>query len=276
MMCLRLSQPMMKVPMRIRLYTVCWNEARMLPYFLRHYEQFCDSIVVYDHKSDDGSAEILDAHPLCERRSLSNAKGLDDGVLLDIKCHVWKECRDRFDWVICCDVDEFLYHPDLPGYSQDCLNRGVSIPAPTGWQMVSDDFPSSAGQLYDHVMTGFEDSFYNKRIVFNPTLVQEINYSPGCHAAHPQGVVCEDADPDLKMLHFKYLGLEYLKSRYAELAAQLSDFNRAHGFGWHYLQSHEQLESQFRERRQRTVTVPLRIGDSEVQSVTNSGDDRDK
>ena len=145
--------------MRIRLYSVCWNEARMLPYFLRHYEQFCDSIVVYDHESRDGSVELLDGHPQCERRNLTNAKGLDDSVLLDIKCHAWKECRNRFDWVICCDVDEFLHHPDLPGYLQDCLDRGVSIPAPTGWQMVSDDFPSIAGQLYDHVVTGFEDSF---------------------------------------------------------------------------------------------------------------------
>jgi hypothetical protein len=42
----------------------------MLPYYLRHYERFCEQIVVYDNASDDGSQEIVVSHPLCDLRHI--------------------------------------------------------------------------------------------------------------------------------------------------------------------------------------------------------------
>ena len=30
--------------MKIWAYAICWNEEKILPYYLRHYEKFCDKI----------------------------------------------------------------------------------------------------------------------------------------------------------------------------------------------------------------------------------------
>ena len=34
--------------MRVRVYTICWNERRVIDCFLRHYEAIAEHIVFYD------------------------------------------------------------------------------------------------------------------------------------------------------------------------------------------------------------------------------------
>ena len=34
--------------MRVHLYSICWNDARILPYFFRHYDSLVDRYVIYD------------------------------------------------------------------------------------------------------------------------------------------------------------------------------------------------------------------------------------
>lgn len=48
---------------RIHVYTICWNEERFLPYFLRHYGAFAEEITVFDNGSDDNSVAIARAFP---------------------------------------------------------------------------------------------------------------------------------------------------------------------------------------------------------------------
>ena len=57
----------------------------MLPYFLRHYERFCKTIVVYDNGSDDRSREIVSVHPLCDLRYVDSGEEDDERVLLKVK-----------------------------------------------------------------------------------------------------------------------------------------------------------------------------------------------
>ena len=48
-----------KKVMKIHLYSVCYNEEIILPYYLNHYSKFVDKITVYDNFSTDSSVEIL-------------------------------------------------------------------------------------------------------------------------------------------------------------------------------------------------------------------------
>ena len=41
--------------MTIWLYCICRNEARLMPYLLRHYETFVDKLIFYNDQSDDGT-----------------------------------------------------------------------------------------------------------------------------------------------------------------------------------------------------------------------------
>ena len=134
--------------MKLHVYTVCWNEEELLPFFFKHYERFADKIVAYDNMSDDSTPEILGAHPLCERRAFDTGGKVRDDLLLKVKNNAWKESRGEADWVIVCDADEFIFHPDLVGYLDSCRERDITIPQPTGFSMVCDDWPEPDKQIW--------------------------------------------------------------------------------------------------------------------------------
>ncbi len=229
----------------------------MLPYFLRHYENICESIVIYDNGSDDGSQSLVLAHPICQLRHIESNGRMQEDTLRELKGNAWKESRDSADWVICCDVDEFLFHPHLLDYLEDCRHNGITLPVPQGFQMVAAAYPTTQKQIYDEVRTGFRDDWYSKRIVFNPSAIQEINYSHGCHGASPVGDVQEAADPALKMLHYKYLGLEDITARHAAMKARQSDFDRNRGFGFQYNWSADETARQFSDFQRRAEPLDL-------------------
>lgn len=243
--------------MRIHLYAVCWNERLILPYFLRHYEQFCEKIIIYDNGSDDGSQDLIKAHPAGELRTVDSRGEFREDTVTLCKETKWKECSDKPDWVIACDIDEFLYHPRLLEFLAECREQSVTIPVPSGWQLVSEAFPEGSGQIYDEVRTGTPDRLYGKWVIFDPAAITAMNYNPGCHMAVPDGRVEKRNDPALKLLHAKYLGLDYLSSRYRALAARVGHFNRSRGFTGQYDWSDERLAAAFAHSLKSARSVPL-------------------
>jgi glycosyltransferase involved in cell wall biosynthesis len=98
-------------PGRINAVVTCYNEELRLPYFLKHYQSIgVDRFIVIDNGSTDGSAEILDAHPLVTR--LYTTKPFRDYKT------IWREalCNQLFAhrWVIFPDVDELFVYPGWP------------------------------------------------------------------------------------------------------------------------------------------------------------------
>ena len=140
-------------PMKVRVYSLCWNEERFLPYFLRHYCPFVEKIAIYDNLSEDKSVEIIKSFPNTEVRPYSTQGQLRDDAFLYIKNQTWKESRGQADWVIIVDTDELLWHPDLLSYLEECKQKGVTIPVPMGYEMISDAFPSTDGQVYEEIKT---------------------------------------------------------------------------------------------------------------------------
>lgn len=219
---------------RIHVYTVCWNEERFLPYFLRHYGAFAERIVVYDNLSDDRSREIVRAFPGARVEPFDTGGTLRDDVHRDIKNTAWKQSRGQADWVICVDVDELVWHPRLPDYLAACKGRGITIVIPAGYEMSADRFPTTPGQVYEEVKFGIASVGYSKPCVFNPDMVAEMNYIPGAHAAQPQGLVLPERSNEVKLLHFRFLGADYVRERFAARHRRLSVENRRWGWGAHY------------------------------------------
>ncbi len=171
--------------MKIHVYSICWNEELMLPFFLRHYETFAEKIFIYDNYSDDSSQDIINAHPKAELRFFDTGGKAVESKEIRVKGQAWKESKKTADWVINVDTDEFLYHPDIMKYLKDCKKRGISIPKPTGYDMVSDEFPTHDGQIYETVTRGWKWSRYDKFAIFDPAKIKDIYYSAGCHSAKP-------------------------------------------------------------------------------------------
>ena len=104
----------------VYVYTVCHNEALLLPYFLRHYGSFAEKVIVYDNQSTDGSADIAGSWPKTEVRTLDSGNELRDDLLLEVKNNCWKESRGKADLVIVCDVSVPFPHPSI----SEALRRG--------------------------------------------------------------------------------------------------------------------------------------------------------
>jgi|WetSurMetagenome_2_1015567.scaffolds.fasta_scaffold170029_2 glycosyltransferase involved in cell wall biosynthesis len=216
--------------MNICLFTMAWNEERMIPYFLRHYLPIVDKIVVFDHGSTDDTKKLLN-HPKIEIRDFVVPK---NSYWIKANCevenNVWKNCQSN--WVIICDIDELLYHPNLLQYLQDCQKNGVTIPKVNGFQMVHDRFPTTSSQIYQEVSKGVPAPRYSKNIIFNPNAIKEINYVYGAHECNPEGNVRFSTTTELKLLHFKNLGLDYVFDRYHLLAKHQGNNHKGYCSHW--------------------------------------------
>lgn len=215
------------------LYAVCWNEVELLPYFLRHYETFCDKIFIYDNASDDGSRALLDAHPKVVVGDFDNGGQIRDDLLVELKNNAWKDSRGIADWVVIVDIDEFLYHPSVTSL---LLRKNTSIVRPHGYVMVSNKMPTGSGQIWGEINEGVPDLMSSKVVLFNPNVVKEINYSPGCHECKPEFFsgyrnIAIERDPSCLLLHCKYIGgEEHLIQRYERNKARLSEINIKNGW----------------------------------------------
>ena len=218
----------------VTVYATCYNEADLLPHFLRHYERLAQRIVVLDAHSTDGSAEILKAHPQVDYRPCP-WDGIRDDLLTDWKNTCWQGSQPQSDWVFVVDVDEFLYAPDWAALLGDPCKTAIRF---AGSAMIGQSVPPLHIPICEQVRTGASDARYNKMAAFRPAAIKAVNYSPGCHACRPQGEVLlfdgpqASAQAQPKLLHYHYLGLDRLLQRPARNLARLSPINLQKGWGW--------------------------------------------
>ncbi len=232
--------------MTIHLYTICWNEEGMLPHFLRHYTSFCDRIFVYDNFSSDGSAAICSSFKNVTLRQYDSGNQIRDDLYLAIKNSVWKQSRGKADWVIVCDVDEFLYATGLRGQLEQLHLSEDTLVRCKGFNMVSQHYPLTNDSIFDTIQEGVPSSSFNKVLLFRPDQIDEINFGPGAHTCYPIGSI-RYSKLDFKLLHYKYLSLERHLQRYRSMAARLSEYNKKFSFGFHYAYSSRKIKKEFDE-----------------------------
>lgn len=152
--------------MKVWIVSVCWNEARMAVWYLRHYAPLAERIVVFCEPSTDGTEDILRACPKVDLRMWPH-HGLDDEAFMDLVNDCYRGNHPT-DWIAFCDMDELLWHPDLPSIldRQDITAiqaTGYALISPTGWPQ--DDGHS---QLYELVPTGVPQPNYSKILLCRP------------------------------------------------------------------------------------------------------------
>jgi hypothetical protein len=241
----------------VHLYAACWNEIAMIDFFFRHYDPWVERYVIFDDGSDDGSRERLAEHPRVDLRTLERTH--PDSLILslrDLYDHGWKESRGEADWVVVVNLDEHLYHPDMTRYLGDCRQAGVTAIPALGFQMVGDEVPPPHATLSETVRRGVVWQYMSKLAVFDPDAIEHVNYSPGRHVADPEGELVYPERDELLLLHFKYLGLEYIDGRQSAQRARLGERDRGYGV---YRATREETAAKLSELRRKAVE-PLARG----------------
>jgi hypothetical protein len=241
--------------MIVHVHALCWNEEEMLPFFFRHYDRVADRYFIYDDGSTDRSRELLADNPRVTLRRFETA---GDSFVAAARRHYdecWKTSRRAADWVIVCNIDEHCCHPELRTYLARCQEHGISVIVPEGYEMYAETLPSAGAALCRAVQRGCRARYMDKPEIFNPTDIEEINFSLGRHRARPTGRVCVLGDSDVKLLHFKYVGFEYTLARYSALARRRRRGDVEEGCGGQYAWSRERLRSEFEYLRSHSVKV---------------------
>jgi hypothetical protein len=219
---------------KIDMHVLCWNEEKIIPYFLNHYGNLVSNIYVYDNKSNDNSVKLLKSHPKVTVIPYDTNNEIRDDAYLQIKNNAWKNSVGKADIVIVCDMDEFLYSEDLKSTIIEFNNSEFTVVKPTGYDMIVNEFDFDyKSKLTDLIKTGYRNDLFDKFLMFKPNNIKEINYRGGCHFANPIGEVRLFIDK-LTLLHYKRLGLKYHLKKMRSYKKRLSDFNKKYNLGYEY------------------------------------------
>jgi hypothetical protein len=197
--------------------TVCHNEAKILPYFLAHYSQFAERILVWDDQSTDDTRKILAANPWTTVRDWPFDTGIDDEAFVNFAHAAYRIARGRADWLIYVDTDEFIYHPNILHFLTH-NTEGLEVIQTCGFNMIGtgtgDGLPPFNGQqIYDRFPMGVRAPVYSKPVVIRPGV--ELHWSRGKHKLE-RCAVRLSATPLLKLLHYRYMGHDCTKTRNAK------------------------------------------------------------
>lgn len=227
--------------MKVQVHLLCYNESEILGYMLRHWQTFSDTIIVHDGGSTDGSQDIARLYGATVRPW--DTKGqLNDEMAMELKNECWK--GTEADWVICVDADELVYFPRGARDTLGTYSRmGAAVIKPHGFDMYSETFPTTDGQIYEEVRMGApSDKWYAKPILFSPRKVMESGFGIGAHESRPVlkdgrclsvGPLWPKANPPTYLLHFHHgIGTpERVAKRLDEKRLRLADINVKNRWG---------------------------------------------
>ncbi len=240
---------------RTWVYTVCYNEELIMPYFARNYA-WAERIVVFDDQSSDRTREVLKPFSNVEIRSVDTGGILDDSYLSFTKNNCWKECRNcGVDFVVVVDADELIWAGDVSSWLVHWKNEGYSIVRPTGYEMISESVPRERGDLTNEINRGVKNRSYSKPCIFSPNDIVEINFTPGCHNHKAVGYVSELSTNNVKLLHYRYLSLDYHLHRIEIRRTRQCRQDILSGRGIHYRWSRARWQTEFTRVLQRSTTV---------------------
>ena len=238
--------------MKIEVYCLANNEELLMPYFMRHYNQFA-KVILLESCSKDRTIEIAESMG-AEVRSFDKPDEINDLWFTELKNTVWKD--STADWVMIVDADEFIYHPDIVSLLEQTEYTAL---LPAFYNMYSDVFPTAEGQIYDEVKYGRrwggEANIYGKINIIKLPDITDTNYSPGCHRANLRGNVNIGVTSDIKTLHMRNLSREFTVNRVMSHARRMGEYNKKMGWGAHVFKSKEEIIAQMEEEMRDLIKV---------------------
>ena len=184
----------------------------MLPFFFQHYDTFVDRYHIFDASSSDGSFDILEANGRVTAMQRDTHKESYDKLEQILANFLWKSYRSNADWVIVTHIDEQIFHPDLLAYLERCRADGVTAIKAQHYEMAAEQFPDTTEPLTDCVTRGLRCPQLDRLAIFNPKAVTDTHFTAGLQSAAPEGTVVWPKTPELLLLRYRQLGVEYARA----------------------------------------------------------------
>lgn len=219
----------------ITIYTISYNEEIFIQFMINHYRKNFPNchIVIYDNMSTDKTVQIAMANN-CEVILYDTNNQISDRKYLEIKNNCWKTATT--DWVLVCDMDELFNINESELQAED--NEGTTIVKSEGFNMINmkDDYD------LENIKYGSRCSPYDKSYLFKRAVINEMNYTPGCHTCNPLGIT-RFSNLTYPLYHYKCLNPDFQVARYKLYAERLSDENKKQGWGNHYIQAENDIRN---------------------------------
>lgn len=240
--------------MIIHAYLLCYNEEKIIKNTLDYYSKFCSKIFVLDNMSTDKSCEIASQYENVTIIKWQNNGFIDESLYVSLKTQTYKNYSRKggeftsevADWIISCDMDEILYHPDLISAIKEYDKLGVTVPCVTGFNVLGDKELNPDQDIIKQYSKAIRAKPFDKRILFRCDF--DMTYSFGCHPKghgfehmkQTYGYKSSDDFP-LALLHYKHIGERFYEAgeknspRVDPKKLWLSEKNTQLGPGSHYL-----------------------------------------
>jgi len=246
--------------MRIHVYAVCYNEQTLMPFFLRHYSQLADEITIFDNMSVDNTLSIIkefkSSSPIpVNIVSYNTGNRFSDTKNLQLKNMTIKLSKGKDDWIIVVDTDELIVHSSLRTRLEELSDFDVIHPK--AYHMIGDNIPVDDGkQLTELITSGVFDHYHSKPCIINTNRISRLDFDAGAHHLNTDGgKVLKWTDCDIKLLHYKWLSLQYVISNYKRNAERLSDENLQRGWGFHYRWDESKIKQEYESLKQKSERV---------------------
>lgn len=217
--------------MNIHVYLLCYNEESIIKNILDYYSSFCTKIFLMDNMSTDRSVEIAKKYKNVTIIPWESGENIDESLYVKMKSQTYKDysriggryTKEVADWVVSCDMDEVLYHPNIIQVLKKYKEEGVTVPQVTGFNMAGTNDLDESRSILEQYMNGVRENVFDKRIVFDADF--DISYSKGCHSygagfeymKETYNYTPSNKYP-LALLHYKHIG-----SRLFEVAVKNSE-----------------------------------------------------
>lgn len=230
----------------IDIYVPTFNEQYLLGYFYRFYKQrFPDArFNIVDNHSTDITREV--AMSLGFGVRLYNTNGqLDDPSLLAVKNVCYSDSKG---WVIVCDMDEWLDITQEQLHQE--ISYGTTVIRTKGYDMCNVNILT---ELLD-VQHGVYNERFCKKIMFDSSAIESMNWQMGCHEANPSGNVVYSKNV-YTLYHMKYWNIGYMLSRYKILNERRSINNVINDYGIQYAMTQEEIKNDYEQMMQKAKII---------------------
>lgn len=253
--------------MVIELFTLCWNEAKIIPYVIDYWKHLRSQVdgfrvTVFDNCSSDDSERILSRYDWIDVRHFES-NGLNDIIQRRIKDDAWKEARGRCDFVIVCDLDEVLYSVDLRGELNRMKEGGYNVLGTPLYTLCGDCVPlyrsdkllhESIGMAYCQ-RTNVSHPNLAKFMLFDPNITDEMNPSVGWHLCNPSPFRLYESGKVFCIHIDKGLDEDFFVERRRVLRDRLSNENKRRGYSLEYSFSDEEQRKIYRENQAKAIDI---------------------